>query len=116
MLAAFYTLGALYLLLFDVSAPRPPVEALRQWITSIQACAPGAVVILVGRCAVAECACAALAEPPPTCAVPSVLLRLMVVLAGSHADEAASPAAAARTCSLVLAKVRHSLRPGGRPD
>jgi hypothetical protein len=56
MLAAFYTLGALYLLLFDVSAPSPPVEALRQWITSIQACAPGAVVILVGRCATAACA------------------------------------------------------------
>ena len=33
--------------------------------------------------------------------------------AGAAADEAASPAAAARTCSLVLAKVRHSLRPVG---
>jgi hypothetical protein len=46
------------------------------------------------------------------CAVPSVLLWLMAVLVGSHADEAASPAAAAHTCSRVLAKVRHSLSPG----
>jgi hypothetical protein len=36
----------------------------------------------------------------------------MAVLVGSHADEAASPDAAARTCSRVLAKVRHSLSRG----
>eukprot|EP01046_Picozoa_sp_COSAG06_P061244 COSAG06_NODE_13351_length_1265_cov_3.276158_2_plen_108_part_01 len=48
LLAAFYSNGALYILAFDVSAPAPPIDELRQWICSIQAVAPGSVVLLVG--------------------------------------------------------------------
>ena len=51
------------------------MEQLRLWALSIQACAPGFVVILVG----------------------------------SHADEAASPAAAGRTCTRVLEQLTAAL-------
>ena len=47
MLRPFFSSGALYLLLWDGSAAAPPVEALRGWAVSIQACAPGASVLLV---------------------------------------------------------------------
>ena len=71
---AFFSAGALYLLLWDASKP-PPTAELCRWATSIQACAPGAAVLPVG----------------------------------SHLDEAASPAAAARSGVVVVQHLQAAL-------
>ena len=58
----FFSTGAVYLLVWDVSNPllQPIVAELCRWVTSIQACAPGATVLLVGsRADQAESATAA---------------------------------------------------------
>ena len=63
--------------MWDVSKPllKPIVAELCRWATSIQACAPGATVLLVG----------------------------------SHVDQAESAAAAERSCTVVLERLRASL-------
>lgn len=44
----FFTKVAVYLALFDLQEGKAGVEQLKPWLLSIQACAPGAVVIIVG--------------------------------------------------------------------
>lgn len=68
------TAGALYLLLFDVARP-VPVQSMIGWVNSIQACAPGSVVIVVG----------------------------------SHADEAPNLDMAERTCRRLLSQLQSAL-------
>ena len=75
MLQPFFSVDALYLMLCDVSKPSLPLDNLRQWITRIQSCAPGAVVILVG----------------------------------SHADQADDLNVAKERCQLVLRKLNEVL-------
>eukprot|EP01050_Picozoa_sp_SAG11_P014944 SAG11_NODE_1890_length_4110_cov_3.484418_2_plen_1196_part_00 len=79
---AFFSCGALYLLLWDVSKPllKPIVAELCRWATSIQACAPGATVLLVGSHA-DQAESAAVAER--SCTV--VLQRLHASLAAQAA-------------------------------
>eukprot|EP01047_Picozoa_sp_COSAG01_P015044 COSAG01_NODE_745_length_13872_cov_40.816525_7_plen_3569_part_00 len=48
MLQPFFSDGALYLLAWDLSKPEPPVSQLRHWISCVQSCAPGSIVVLVG--------------------------------------------------------------------
>ena len=72
----FYASGsALFVLVWDVALPQPPVGELCRWAVSIQACSPGAKVLLVG----------------------------------SHADQAESAAAAERSCTVVVQRLRAAL-------